>query len=34
MLPISQYQQSGAGRPPVDLKEVISAIFYVAPGAR
>ena len=29
MLPVSQYQQSGKGRTPVDLKEVVNAIFYV-----
>lgn len=29
MLPVSQYQQSSKGRPPIDLKEVINAIFYV-----
>ena len=29
LLPLSQYGQSGVGRPPVDLKEVINGVFYV-----
>lgn len=29
LLPVSQHAQSGKGRPPTDLKEVINAIFYV-----
>lgn len=29
LLPKSQHKQSGKGRPPVDLKEVVNAIFYV-----
>ena len=29
LLPVSQYEQSGVGRPPVALREVINGIFYV-----
>jgi putative transposase len=29
LLPVSKKQATGAGRPPVDLREVINGIFYV-----